>query len=66
MNNQGSKSVEGHYKIEWEIKKRLKKLKDIKKIKWKTDEYFECHKDDFKKIYQTVRDEVTKYEEFSW
>ena len=66
VNNQGSKSVEGHYKIEWEIKKRLKELKDIKEIKWKSIEYFECHKDDFKKIYQTVRDEVTKYEEFSW
>lgn len=39
-------------------------MKDIKQIKWKTFEYFECHKDDFKKIYQTVRNEVTKYEEF--
>ena len=42
-NNQGSKSAEGHYLIEWEIKKRLKELKDIKEIKWKSIEYFECH-----------------------
>ena len=66
VNNQVSKSTEGHCVIEWKIKNRLEELEGIKEIKWKSPEYFECHKDDFEKIYQTVRDEVTKYEEFSW
>ena len=49
VNNQASKSTEGHYLFKWKIKNRLEELKDIKQIKWKTFEYFEWHKDDFKK-----------------